>query len=189
MAKLVVNHSTAQWHDLVREAEELNGVFLDEDLESYLVFLLMRYTECTELAARVMALEYLKSANTSGNERKERMRDVGDQCLLFSGLFPARAEKRRVRISYYVNLGRAAYQNVADVAQNTLATMFANLSESFVNMMDTLQAIRRLDQNSEMLAPIEAYELWNDTNSLQARNILSQSSQGFPVKSKSHMKH
>lgn len=189
MAKLVVNHSTAQWHELVREAEALNGVMLGEDLESYLVFLLMRYTACTELAARVMALEYLNSSRTAGTERKERMRDVGDQCLLFSGLFPRRAEKRRVRISYYVDLGRSAYQNVADVAQNAMATMFANLSESFVCMMDTLQAMRRLNQDSEVLAPIAAYELWNDTNSLQARRLLSETNQAMPVKSRNSVKH
>lgn len=189
MTNLVVNAATAQWHDLVREAEELNGLILDEELESYLVFLLMRYTECTELAARVMALEYLNSANMSGTERKDRMRDVGDQCLLFSGLFPRRAERRRVKVSYYVDLGRSAYQNVADVAHNAMASMFSHLSESFVAMMDTLQAMRRLNENSESLAPIAAYELWHDTQSREARRVLAKSTHAMPVKTNSKFKH
>jgi len=189
MKNLVINHSTAQWQSLVRDAEELNGVQLDEELESYLVFLLMRYTECTQLAARVMALEYLNGAQTFGNERKERMRDVGDQCLLFSGLFPRRAERRRVRISYYVDLGRSAYQNVADMAQSAMASMFAQLSESFVSLMDTLQAMRRIDPHSETLAPIAAYDLWLDTNSKQAHRVLCESRSAIPVKYKNDLKH
>lgn len=182
MAKLVVKHSTAQWHELVQEAEGLNGVSLDEELESYLVFLLMRYTECTELAARVMAIEYLNSARCAGQERRERMRDIGDQCLLFSGLFPNRAERRRVRISYYVELGRGAYQSVSEVAQSTMATMFSNLADSFVSMMDTLQAIRRLSTERDILDPLAAYELWHDTNSAAARRVLASVSDSVPVK-------
>lgn len=183
MAKLLVDrHATAQWHDLVKEAEAYNGVSLDEELESYLVFLLMRYTGKPELAAKVMALDYLHGAQTVGAERKERMRDVGDQCLLYSGLFPKRAEKRRVRVSYYVDLGRSAYQNVAEAAQAAMAEMFAHLAESFVSLMDTLQAMRNMHcpANAE-LDPIRAFELWQDTGSHQARTILGRSTAATPI--------
>lgn len=182
MAKLFVDRqATAQWHDLVKEAETFNGLELDEELESYLVFLLIRYTGKPELAAKVMALDYLHGAQTVGSERREKMRDVGDQCLLYSGLFPKRAEKRRVRVSYYVDLGRTAYQNVADVAQAAMAEMFSHLAESFVPMMDTLQAMRNLHQQDSPLDPIQAFELWQDTGSRQARTVLAQTSPATPI--------
>ncbi len=189
MAKLVVKHSTAQWHELVKEAEGVNGIRLDEELESYLVFLLMRYTEHTELAARALALEYLESAQLSGNERNARMRDVGDQCLLLSGLFPRRAQRRRVSISYYVDLGRGAYQTAADATQAAMAVMFNNLSRSFVSMMDTLQAIRSLNSETSLLEPIQAYELWNDTNSLNARRILEKMSHSNLIRTRGQRRH
>lgn len=190
MTKLFVDRqATAQWHDLVKEAEAFNGVPLDEELESYLVFLLMRYTGKPELAAKVMALDYLRGAQANGSERREKMRDVGDQCLLYSGLFPKRAEKRRVRVSYYVDLGRSAYQNVADVAQAAMADMFSHLAESFVSLMDTLQAIRSMHNTDTQLDPIRAFELWQDTGSRRARTVLAQTSRATPIVLRSDTRH
>ncbi len=185
----VQNHVTAQWHDLVKEAEAFNGIILDEELESYLVFLLMRYTEQPDLASKVMALEYLHGSQTNGSERQEKMRDVGDQCLLFSGLFPKRAERRRVKISYYVALGQTAYQNVSDLTQSAMAAMFNNLANSFVQLMDTLQVMRNLHQPQVQLDAITAMELWQETDSQQARRIVEQVTQAVPSKQQSKYKH
>jgi len=190
MAKLLVDRqATAQWHDLVKEAVAFNGVPLDEELESYLVFLLMRYTGKPELAAKVMALDYLHGAQAAGSERREKMRDVGDQCLLYSGLFPKRAEKRRVRVSYYVDLGRTAYQNVAEVAQAAMAEMFAHLAESFVALMDTLQAMRCMHQQEQQLDPLQAFEMWQQTGSQRARTILAQRTDAVPLVIPSRSRH
>ena len=190
MAGLVVDRqATAQWQALVQEAEAHCGYQLNEELESYLVFLLMRYTGRPELAAKVMALDYLEGSHTTGNERRERMRDVGDQCLLYSGLFPKRAEKRRVRVSYYVDLGRSAYHNVSEVAQAAMAQMFANLAESFVQLMDTLQAMRAINRENEPLDPLQAFELWQDTGSQRARTVLRQTSQAQPILIRSRQRH
>jgi hypothetical protein len=190
MAKLFVDRqATAQWHDLVKEAEAFNGVPLDEELESYLVFLLMRYTGKPDLAAKVMALDYLNGSQAMGSERRDKMRDVGDQCLLYSGLFPKRAEKRRVRVGYYVDLGRSAYQNVAEATQAAMAEMFSHLAESFVSLMDTLQAMRSMHNQESQLDPIHAFELWQDTGSQRARTVLAQSSAATPLVIRSRTRH
>lgn len=175
--------STAQWQDLVKEAEAQCHIQLDEELESYLVFLLMRYTQKPEMAAKVMALEYLRGMQANGSHRQSQLIDVGDQCLLYSGLFPKRAEKRRVRISYYVDLGRSAYQCVAEASQRTMAQVFSHLSSQFLELMDTLQAMRTLNGGIKAsLDPLEAYELWNDTSSQRARTVLGQHTVAIPVK-------
>lgn len=185
MVSLVVDaQATAQWHALVQDAEAHTGVQLVEELESYLVFLLMRYTERPEMVARVLALDYLEGNQRKGQDRGDRLRDVGDQCLLYSGLFPRRAERHRVRVGYYVDLGRSAYQGVADVAQSALAGMFANLASGFVEMMDTLQAIRCMhNEGAEALDPLAAFELWQDTGSNQARRIMKGVSDATPIPS------
>ena len=175
----------AQWHDLVKEAEKYNGVNLNEELESYLVFTLMRYTQQPELASKIIALEYLNSAQATGTDRQIRMRDVGDQCLLFSGLFPNLAERRNVKISYYVNMGKTAYLTLAELTQQALASMYNNLSDSFVILMDTLMAIRNMHDEQLQLEPLVAYALWQDTRSKQAQQALSRST-GFD-KNKSNL--
>jgi len=170
----------SQWQALVAEAEELTGVQLGEELESYLVFTLMRYLRRPEMAQRILALDFLEAFQHSHPQRNEALRDVGDQCLLFSGLFPRRAERRRVRVSYYVKLGRSAYQNLADSLSKT-ADLFTLLAEEFITAMDTLQAIRVLGQQTTGLLPVQAYELWQDTASRQAYAELVRQSGGQPV--------
>ena len=170
----------SQWQALVAEAEALSGVQLGEELESYLVFTLMRYLRRPEMAQRILALDFLEAFQRSHPQRNEALRDVGDQCLLFSGLFPRRAERRRVRVSYYVKLGRSAYQTLADSLSKT-TDLFALLAEEFIAAMDTLQAIRVLGQQTTGLLPAQAFELWQDTASRQAYAELVRQTGGQPV--------
>ena len=182
MAKRIVSsHSTHEWHTLVSDAQQTAGVKLDEELESYLVFLLMRYTDKPEMAASVLALDYLNGSNALGQLRRDRMRDVGDQCLLYSGLFPERAERRRVRISYYVDLGRSAYHTAADATQQAISQLFIGLASQFVHIMDTLQAMRDINGEGQRLAPILAFELLQDTGSRQAEKSLSAVTDGVLI--------
>ena len=183
MAKRILSsHSTHEWHSLVNEAQHNVGIQLDEELESYLVFMLMRYTDKPEMAASILALDYLHGSNALGQVRQNRMRDVGDQCLLYSGLFPERAEHRRVRISYYVDLGRSAYHTAADATQQAIGGLFASLASQFVVVMDTLQAMRGLNEQAPQLAPILAFELWQDTGSQQARKAVATTDDSLLIK-------
>jgi hypothetical protein len=156
----------AQWHSLIREAEEQCSCHLDESMESYLVFTLMRFMKDQDLATQAVALDYLQSHGLPRSLRIEQLRDIGDQCLLLSGLYPQRAEKRLVRVSYYVNVGRSAYHHISDNVQQSVAELYRQLAEAFVVLMDLLQAIREF--SSPALQPIQNLELWSDTGSTAA---------------------
>lgn len=169
MKRIVLqSQATALWQELVSEAAHVSEQRLDVELESYLVFLLMRYTEHPEIASRVLALDYLEGMQEAGSAREGRLREVGDVCLLLSGLFPQRAERRRVRIGYYVDLGRGAYRQVAENCRRGAADLYAQLAEKFVALMDILNAIRALDGSVVHGSPLAALELWSDTGSRQA---------------------
>jgi hypothetical protein len=161
----------AQWHSLIKEAEEQCSCHLDESMESYLIFTLMRFMKDQNLATQAMAVEYLRSHGLPKSMRVEQLRDIGDQCLLLSGLYPQRAEKRLVRVSYYVNLGRSAYHNISDNVQKSVAELYRQLAEAFVTLMDLLQTIREF--SSPALQPIQNLELWSDTGSRGAYGRLS----------------
>ncbi len=177
MTGLVVQPtSTAHWHQLVGDAQKSCAVSLDEDMESYLVFLLMRFVACPELAASVLSLAYLEGLATSGRLRVDRLRDVGDRCLLFSGLFPGRARRRRVRVGYFVAIGQGAYAELAQVA-GAHGGLFARLRERFVAMMDVLAAMR----GGAPVDALTAFETWQDTGSKAARAALTGVVQGQPI--------
>lgn len=164
--------STTQWQDLVTEASQACNVLLSEDIESYLVFLLMRFTGSPQMAHKIMALEFLQSRNSFGTQKSQALRDVGDQCLLYSGLFPGRAKRRRVRVSYYVNIGKSAYLSLSENGRDSRNNLFAELANQFVPLMDILQSMRELDNRHVVLDPIQAEEIWSDTGSNHALQTL-----------------
>ena len=84
MSRLILEPtSQAQWQTLVHEAQTACDRNLDETLESYLVFLLMRFADKPECTARIMAEDYLKSQQYQGAHREEHLREVGDHCPVF----------------------------------------------------------------------------------------------------------
>jgi len=182
MSELLVHTSaTEEWLSLVHEAESACAHHLDEEMQSYLVFLLMRFTERPELAASVLAVEYLQSMQTAGRIGQDQLRNVGDKCLLYSGLFPHRAERRRVKVGYFVDLGRSAYQQLSERLEHDAAAMYYRLAGAFVSLMDILQTMRALGTPAAQLDPLQALELWRDTGSRAAKRTLEQSTQGVTL--------
>jgi hypothetical protein len=170
----------AQWHALVKEARVSSAVHLSEDLESYLIFLLMRFINNPEVATSVLALDFLQNIRKTTAENQQILRDVGDKCLLSAGLFPQKASQR-VELSYYVDLGQQAYTSVSIAYKNQFAALFSKLSEHFVALMDVLQAMRGLNSETPSLDLLAAEELWNSTQSTQALKTLRQATQGFLI--------
>lgn len=169
----------AQWHALVSEAQAASRQTLDETLESYLVFLLMRFAERPELARKVMALEFLQ-AQKERVQNTSRLRDVGDQCLLFSGLFPKLAERRLVKVSYFVAIGRTAYDQLASLVDGQSDRLYGRLAETFVAIMDVLHAMRGLS-GEPVMSPLAAAELWADTGSQGAYRTITEHGDGLPA--------
>lgn len=179
--------SMAQWQSLILEAEQACSVNLSEETESYLVFLLMRFIEKPDIASSILGLEFLEGAQDLSRAREEKLRDVGDKCLLYSGLFPGRAERRRVSISYFVNLGQAAYHTLSDHSSR-LAALYYALCEKFVAMMEVLQTTRELADEKPALSALQAYSLWEEVGSQHALADLRRYTQAmvlsFPTKQK-----
>lgn len=149
MSKLVLHPtSTAQWHSLVCEAESASNIYLDEELQSYLVFLLMRFLDKPAMAAKILALDYIESMLSSGQRKEEKLRDVGDVCLIHAGMFPQRAKRKRVSEKYFIELGCGAYQQLSVVVEQPIAPLYYRLSQSFLPIRDLLHVMSRLEENS-----------------------------------------
>jgi len=162
------------WQDVIKEAEQACSVDLEQELEAYLVSLLIRYANKPELTKQIFATAFLKALHLRQQERHVLLQHVGDQCLLFAGLFPYAAKKKHVKIGYFVDLGRTAYTNLSGKDHD----LYATLALQFVVLMDILQSIR---QTQELL-PLEAYEQWNEVGSQRALQILRQYTKALPKK-------
>lgn len=142
--KQLILHPTdmSQWHALVNEAQAATQLILNENTESYLVFLLMRFAQGPKLIESVVALDFLNSMRKPRHQQKELLRDVGDKSLLFCGLFPGIAERRHVSLTYFSDLGQAAYLTVGELQDAQNADLYFQLSAQFVTLQQILQAMR-----------------------------------------------
>ena len=165
--------ATAMWQTLVHNASEVCHQDLDEELESYLVFLLMRHLGDTNLAAQAIAPSYLQGMQSQGHSGLAQLQQVADQCLLFSGLYPLRSRRRLVKAQYYIDMGRSAYMQVAERVRQVYVELYENLSQRFVEMMDILQAIR-CDKENAALDSLLLIENWHESHSEFARQLLEQ---------------
>ncbi len=177
MKLLLSTNSISLWHQMIHEAEAACTISLKEEVEAYLVFLLARYLNKPEIVKQILAQEFLHGLTRSHHQRQLAMQEVGDKCLIFSGLFPHMAEKRLVKVSYFVNMGQSAYENIS---QNS-TDIYGMLARQFVSLMDVLQSLRRYTKEITDLLPLEAYDLWNDVQSQRALRVFAQQTGGTPV--------
>jgi len=136
--------STASWQSLVLEAQTASHIDLTEDLQSYLVFLLMRYLYEGQLLERPIALDFLDTLHQSGRLQQHNLQDVGDKCLIVSGFFPGLAERRLVQINYFVNMGQGAYSALSYLSGKPNERLFKDLSSGFMPLVDILRTMRGL---------------------------------------------
>lgn len=170
--------STAQWHSLLMDAQQSAAISLTESLEAYLVFLLMRFSDNPQLASSVLGLDFLVAyQQLLRRQRYDLLKEVGDKCLLFAGLFPQRAVKRRVKISYFVKLGQSAYFTACHSASSN-EPLFHELCLEFPKLMDVLQAMR---ETSSGMSLLQSFELWNETGSQAAWQRLCEATQAIPI--------
>lgn len=135
--------ATSLWCDVVREAARRARVELDEELESYLVFVLMRHLGDVGLGERALALQYLDALLMQGRLREDALRDTGDRCLLIAGLFPEQAQRRNVSLGYFLELGVAAYRAEAEHVRAALSTLYKHLATAFTSLVRALVELRR----------------------------------------------
>lgn len=176
MAKIQLKSTEVlQWHQLVKDAQQTYRHQFCEDVEHYLIMLLQNFVNRPEIASTIIAADYLAGQqHPAWRERQQLLRDVGDKCLLFSGLFPEMAHKRNISVSYLVNIGRSAYHGVAESANNEklVAQLFSQLHQEFVCLMDVLQCISEMRGFRHQISPMLAEELWRKLRSRHARDVL-----------------
>lgn len=142
--KQLILHPTdlSQWHALVNEAQAATHIILNEHTESYLVFLLMRFSQGPELIESVLALDFLHAVNKPRLVQVEHLKAIGDKSLLFCGLFPGMAKRRHVNLNYFSEMGQSAYLTAGELQHKEQADLYFQLSSQFSDLQQVLRAMR-----------------------------------------------
>jgi hypothetical protein len=147
-----------------------------EATEVYLVDLLAGFV--ADARAQEMSIPFVeqlaKALNTSGHERANRMRSLGDSALFVSGFWADSFSARGVTQPYVIAIGARAYGEVSRVrtAIRPDAGAAGPSSEVFVELAGRFEAFSRvLDEVREQTALctdgelIRIYERWSATRS------------------------
>jgi hypothetical protein len=91
-------------YDLVIESEGFNDLILDNDIEAYVVHLMARNFQRTDIGEIAIALKMLEAVNS--NERSNLL-SVADECLLIHS-YPFKRSRWPTK-TYYIDMGTTAY--------------------------------------------------------------------------------
>ena len=155
MREILTDAQTALWVDLVHEAEREASAPLGEELESYLVFLLIAHMRDTQLHRSAVAVDYLLARSQCGQRHRDELRAVGDRCLLLAGLYPEQAQQRMVGLDYFMAMGSQAYQELAHAVRATVADLYEHLARAFARVVRVLLEVRRRTRD---VAPLVLFD-------------------------------
>lgn len=113
-------------YDLVLESEKTTSIILEHEVEAYVVHLLARNFERTNIGDNIMALQIMEALHKKNNED---LLSIADECLLIYS-YPFRKTKWPSK-NYYHDIGIIAYglanhimEKHFDVASKILSSVF-----------------------------------------------------------------
>jgi len=99
-------------YDLVLEGEGQANLFLEHEVEAYVVHLMANNFERTDIGNEAVALKMLAAMN--GGNRQDFLK-IGDECLLIHS-YPFRRRKWPTD-TYYLDMGTTAYGMVNHIME------------------------------------------------------------------------
>ncbi len=157
---------------LVEEAMNHQHVDADELTAGYVVHMLSTFSRRdpqrgadTALSDQPLAVRLAQALETGGSRQRMLLREVGDASLFISGFFPDRLRRSLVDVDYYATLGGYAYGSLGQREDESLAPVFAELSEHFLTFVDVLSEVSERTALTSSTDVLRLYERWLRTGS------------------------
>jgi hypothetical protein len=158
MSIALANSVGSFFHEAVGEAVRTRQVEATEQAMSYLVALLSDFArpkaEHDDTFDRPLAFLLDEALRTTGAQRFQRLRALGDGVLYITGFFGDHIETRGVDVGYVTSVGATAYRGVASMLrrpptdpidpakrQEADDNVFAELSQKFERFVEVLTTV------------------------------------------------
>jgi hypothetical protein len=105
------------WVDLLKEGQKRANIALSEMEEGYTIAMLERHTRNANLIGITLATEYLESQSKSRTERQGILSSVADIGLILAGLFPERAKRKNVPVSYFTGMSQICFFELSGICE------------------------------------------------------------------------
>jgi len=184
MSQLVTAPSLKEFFkNLLEEVIRRQRVAVAETTEFYLVNLLSEFATTDNLFSKgedgrkeqePLAMLYHRALQQQRDERIRTLRRLGDVSLYQAGFFSGALREGPVGQDYYIQMGGAAYGQVADLAPAAgFAAVYRELSARFRALVDVLEEIaaRGLASTGPEGA-LKVYESWMRTGDDKLERVL-----------------
>jgi hypothetical protein len=162
----VIAHASVEeyFHEVIVEALERACVTATEAAEHYLVSLLGEFTRA-QITDEPLSLK-LARAQGDPAERVKALKEVGDTTLYLTGFFAASLDRQVVAPGYYMNLGEAAYRELALrlSGSSSIGEVYHELAAQFPRFVDVLTEVRK-QVDFATRDVVKLYEHWLVTRS------------------------
>lgn len=171
-------------HEYFREAldaaMERTSLYLTENTQAYIVYLLSDFTRSENVYAGTdtgekptLAFLLLRAQESEPEEALKIFKHLGDSSLYLLGFFSPAIQNQAVGPDYYIGMGESAYSSAANLIrvtrENALtsATIYTELAHRFADLANLLKAISFHGENckpdkswtsAELLELLEQYE-------------------------------
>jgi len=109
--------------DVVKDTQQTHGYDLPHHVEAYIVMLLGDFVDRTDIPPEKTFAEQFLNIQTS-----KQAKQLGDVCLIVSGVFPRLKEKHGLNRRYYQDIGSTSYE----MASSMNTELFPILAKHFV---------------------------------------------------------
>ncbi len=184
MSELVASSSLKEFFKaLLDEVIARQRVVLAEFTEFYVVNLLAEFAATDKLFSQEedgrrdqepLALLYHRALQQEREERIRTLRRLGDVSLYRAGFFSGSLQNGLVGPDYYIQMGGAAYGQVADLSPAAgFANVYRELCAKFRALVDVLEEIsaRGMVRNGPQ-GTLKVYESWVRTGNDKLERVL-----------------
>ncbi|MFQ5660677.1 MAG: hypothetical protein ACE5GZ_09630 [Gammaproteobacteria bacterium] len=178
---------TSNWYALLNRAQVASDCYFNKNVENYLVYV---------LACMSSGIDFVPGKGITGTDlipvtkRESRLmsiRQIGEQSLVVTGLFPDYANRTGIPLLYLMEKGRSAYSELADACPNEFIYFY--LGEHFVQVVDVLQKLGEICGDNHSIDLLQAYELWQETGSRHGWAVIHNNLGAFPAAAGSELQH
>jgi hypothetical protein len=188
MAQIQLAISPSEFfRDKVNEAAHSLHIELEEHIEFYLVNLLSEFAiqppanQPSDIGGIETPLVFMleRALEAPPERRLKIMKKMGDVSLYVSGYFQDYFNRKLFNVSYYMDMGRSAYQSVSHLMSDVhgdehFASMYGELSTKFHQCVDIFATIADgTNSGKSQTGLLEIYARWNDTKSERLERQLS----------------
>jgi hypothetical protein len=162
----VTTHASVEgfFQEVLAGAMGRQGVAASQSTEFYLVGLLGEYAKA-RIPDEPLSLRLVGTSFADAGERVRALKEVGDTSLYLTGFFADSLQRKLVGPTYYMDLGTAAYQELARrLATSSVSEVYEELAGKFPCFVEVLAEVR--SQTTFMAQDVVGlYEEWLRTRS------------------------